>query len=226
MKWMTDYIKNDGKVSIDMYERYTLHVPGREFASVCCSLQGEDSEEAETFFSTRSFSSDSSEFYSRRSSKTRKIAQKKTEQINTKKKLQEKSISSSHPRHPRRRAARSRDDFGKGFQPLVSVSFSEEDERLSSPRVARWRGRPDLLQRRGSWWSAWRHHSDVGRSRGPSPTLIDWERMVLQRFLTLFRRSSRQALLTEKLTAGSDVIVGVAPAGGSAGPSLDIRQIA
>ncbi|KAK8913962.1 hypothetical protein KSP39_PZI024318 [Platanthera zijinensis] len=85
------------------------------------------SEEAETFFSTKSFSSDSSEFYSRPSSKTRKTA-KKTEQINRKKKLQEKSISSSHRRQPRRRAARSRDDFGNGFQPLVSVSFSEEDE--------------------------------------------------------------------------------------------------
>ncbi|KAK8940272.1 hypothetical protein KSP40_PGU015791 [Platanthera guangdongensis] len=62
------------------------------------------SEDAETFFSTRSFSSDSSEFYSRPSSKTRKTAK----------------------RHPRRRAARSRDDFGNGFQPLVSVFFSEE----------------------------------------------------------------------------------------------------
>ncbi|PKU62050.1 transcription repressor OFP8-like [Dendrobium catenatum] len=83
------------------------------------------SEETDTFFSSRSFSSDSSEFYRRPSPKTRKSSKKK-EKSNTKKQ-DEKSNLSSRRRRPAE-VARRRDAFINDFQPLVSVSFSDENE--------------------------------------------------------------------------------------------------
>lgn len=82
------------------------------------------SDETDTFFSSRSFSSDSSEFYRRPSPKTRKSS-KKTE-LGDKKKYDENSKFSNRRR--RAAAVRRRDSFINGFQPLVSVSFSEQNE--------------------------------------------------------------------------------------------------
>ncbi|CAD5164718.1 unnamed protein product [Musa acuminata subsp. malaccensis] len=68
-------------------------------------------EETETFFSSRSFSSDSSEFYQRPTSKEKN-----------------KNKNKRNPERPQRRRARKYEAWGvcKGFQPLVSITRREK----------------------------------------------------------------------------------------------------
>ncbi|XP_020585682.1 transcription repressor OFP8-like [Phalaenopsis equestris] len=87
------------------------------------------SEETDTFFSSRSFSSDSSEFYRRPSPKSRKNSSKT--EMRKKKKHDESFNFSSRRRRP---AAGRRDGETNGFQPLVSGPFSEQTEAEKNRR--------------------------------------------------------------------------------------------